>query len=196
MSTDTEAMAFLHAHGLDIDPKGLVAALREALTAFEVAYCPSDVEGLTAEEAKLAAEGGLDPTPIHEISDPLVQGVVTYAAILHTGLSTRDAAERLGVSDARIRQRIQERTLLGVRAGKSWRVPVFQFLPDGGELHGWGEVCASLPPGVSAVVVERWLTTPNPDLGIGEEEAPISPRQWLMEGRRPEVVVALAAELA
>lgn len=196
MHADPTTMAFLHAHGLDVEPTKLEAALQAALDAFEVGYFPSATEALTVYEAEVAAAGGLDPTPVSGTTDPLVGGVVAYARILHTGLTSKGAAERLGVSDARVRQRIQERTLLGVRSGNAWRIPVFQFVPDGGELPGWGEVCTRIPVHASPVVVERWLGTPHPDLVIGDEEIPVSPRRWLAEGRAAAAVAGLADELA
>ena len=194
---DSQTMAFLHARGLDVEPKGLAAALRVAIAQIEALYrAKPGQEGLTAEEVEAARSGGLDPQPARGArADPLVQGVVAYASLIHTGLTTRQTAARLGVSDARVRQRLQARTLLAVREGRSWKLPVFQFTKRGA-LPGWGQVCPSLPPAASPVAVERWLRLPHPDLVTGENETPISPRAWLLEGRPPEAVAALAGELA
>ena len=136
---DSQTMAFLHARGLDVAPKGLAAALRIAIAQIEALYrAKPGQEGLTAEEVEAARSGGLDPQPARGArADPLVQGVVAYAGLIHTGLTTRQTAARLGVSDARVRQRLQARTLLAVREGLSWRLPVFQFTKRG-ELPGWG----------------------------------------------------------
>ena len=194
---DSQTMAFLHGRGLDVEPRGLAAALRVAIAQIEALYrAQPGQEGLTAEEVEAARSGGLDPQPARGArADPLVQGVVAYASLIHTGLTTRQTAARLGVSDARVRQRLQARTLLAVREGLSWKLPVFQFTTRG-ELPGWGKVCPSLPSAASPVAVERWLRLPHPDLVTGENETPISPRGWLLEGRPPEAVAALAGELA
>jgi hypothetical protein len=194
---DLQMMAFLHARGLDIEPKGLAAALQVAIAQIEALYrVKPGQEGLTVEEVEAARSGGLDPQPARGArADPLVQGVVAYASLVLTGLTTRQAAARLGVSDARVRQRLQARTLLAVREGLSWKLPVFQFTKRG-ELPGWSEVCPSLPPGASPVAVERWLGLPHPDLVTGKYETPMSPRGWLLEGRPPGAVAALAGELA
>lgn len=192
-----ETLAFLHAHGLDIEPKGLNAALRAALESLEARYYPteSEAEGLTPEEIEVARSGGLEPRPAGNGTDPLVRGVVALASLIETGLTTRHAAERLGVSDARIRQRLQDRTLLAIRSGRTWKLPVFQFT-ERGELPGWSEVCAKLPETASPVAIERWLALPNADLVTGEAESPVSPREWLLAGRPPEPVTELASELA
>lgn len=197
MSSLDETMAFLHARGLNVEPKGLAAALRVAVAETEALYhAKPGQEGLTAEEVAAARSGGLNPRPARSArADPLVRGVVAYASLIHTGLTTRQSAARLGVSDARIRQRLHERTLLAVREGRSWKLPLFQFT-ERGELPGWGELCASLPSAASPVAVERWLGLPHPDLVTGEHETPTSPRAWLLEGRPPQAVAALAGELA
>ena len=194
---DSQTMAFLHGRGLDVEPKGLAAALRVAIAQIEALYrAKPGQEGLTSEEVGAARSGGLDPQPPRGArADPLVQSVVAYASLIHTGLTTRQTAARLGVSDARVRQRLQARTLLAVREGLSWKLPVFQFTKRG-ELPGWGEVCLSLPSAASPVGVERWLRLPHPDLVTGENETPISPRGWLLAGRPPAAVAALAGELA
>jgi hypothetical protein len=194
MNSNVEAMAFLHAHGLDVDPRGLTAQLRGVIETLQALYFPQPgQEGLTVAEQEVLRSGGLDPTPrAHGAADPLLLGALTHAALVETGLTTLQAAKMLRVTDARIRQRLQERTLMAIRAGRSWKLPPFQFA-DGAELPGWGEVCQKLPLEISPVAVERWLMLPNCDLVLGDDEAPSSPRAWLLEGR-PAKAVALLAE--
>ncbi len=188
-------LAFLHARGLEIEPKALSAALRAAVAAIEAAYYPErGQEGLTSEEMRIARAGGLSTADRTGAADPLVQSVVAYAGLLDTGLTTTQAAKRLGVSDARIRQRLAERTLLAVREGRVWKLPLFQFTRKG-ELPGWGEVCPRLPPAASPVALDRWLSLPHPDLVVGADERPTSPREWLAAGRPAQTVAQLAAEL-
>lgn len=196
MNTKVETLAYLHARGLDVAPEGLAAALKAALAKIQALYYPNPgEEGLTAGEAAVFQSGGLDPRPArHGGEDPLVAGVMAYAGLVSSGLTTLQAAKRLGVSDARIRQRLQDHSLLGLRSGRSWRLPIFQFTPKG-ELPGWSEVCARLPEAISPVAVERWLRLPHPDLVAGVDERPLSPRQWLLEGRPALRVADLAGEL-
>jgi excisionase family DNA binding protein len=195
--TNVETMAFLHAHGLDVDPKGLDVALRNAIRALRSQYhAKPGQEGVAATQLSVARLGGLDPeSAAGKHSDPLLIGVITYARILKTGLTTLEAAKRLGVSDARIRQRLHARSLFALRDGWIWRLPSFQFT-EGGELPGWGEVAVRLPQDLSPIALEQWLLLPNTDLIVGENETPTSPRTWLLEGRPPAVVAILAGELA
>lgn len=196
MDSGTDSMAFLHARGLDVQPKELAAEVRAAVEAIQALYyAPPGEEGLMAEEVSAARSGGLEDQPRTGNPDPLLQGVVALAGLIRTGLTTLQAARRLGVSDARIRQRLHDRTLLAVREGRSWKLPLFQF-SEQGELPGWGDICPRLPGAVSPVAVERWLALPHPDLVAGEDELRMSPRAWLLEGRPAQVVAALASELA
>lgn len=197
MSANVETLAFLHAHGLDVEPKGLPKALRDAIQHLQsLYYANTGQEGLTAAEIQIYRSGGLDPAPRElGMKDPLLRGVMTYAGLVDTGLTAVESAKLLGVTDARIRQRLKERTLFAIKTGGSWRLPRFQFA-EGRELPGWGEVAQNLPQGISPVTVAHWLMLPNADLAAGEDEAPTSPRQWLLEGRSPLAVARLAETLA
>ena len=174
---DSQTMAFLHARGLDVEPKGLAAALRAAIAQIEALYrAKPGQEGLTSEEVEAARSGRARPAALPAAPAPTrsFRALWPHASLIHTGLTTRQTAARLGVSDARVRQRLQARTPLAVREGLSWKLPVFQFTKRG-ELPGWGQVCLSLPSAASPVAVERWLRLPHPDLVTGENETPISP---------------------
>lgn len=196
MSANLETLAFLHAHGLDVEPKGLPRVLRDAIKNLQSLYYPdSGQEGLTAAEIQIYRSGGLDPAPrASGMDDPLLRGVMTYAALVDTGLTAVESARMLGVTDARIRQRLKERTLFAIKNGGSWRLPMFQFA-EGRELPGWGEVARKLPQGISPVAVAQWLMLPNLDLAVGEDGTPKSPREWLLEGRSPLAVARLAEAL-
>jgi hypothetical protein len=45
---------------------------------------------------------------------------------------------------------------------------------------------------LSPLDVAEWFLSPNPDLEIEAQDAPLSPREWLLTGRAVETVVALA----
>ncbi len=190
------AFAFLHAHGVQVGPDDLDAAVAEALRTHRAVLYPRGGTGLTAEERAFLREGGVDPEPKDlGIADPLVRGIAEHAAILKTALTTAEVAARLGVTEARVRQRLQKRTLFGVETRQGWRVPSFQ-LTEEGELPGWSDVAPKLPADISAVELFGWLTIPNADLYVDEEETPVTPLDWLRSGRSPKAVAALAADLA
>jgi hypothetical protein len=190
------SVAYLHSRGLAVQPQALEGALRSALDSLPpFQYTLPGEEGLSDGEAQVLREGGLRPEPARgRPSDPIGEAVVDHARLLATGLDTAAAGERLGVSDARVRQRIEEGSLLALRHGRSWRLPEFQFTRKG-ELPGWAEVCRRLPADVSPVALERWLLVEHPDLGVGDAEEPLSPLRWLGEGRPAGRVAELAEDL-
>lgn len=194
MTRALNTLAFLHAHGLDVEPKGLAAELRAAIERLTALYrTEPGQEGLTVAELAVAQAGGLSAQPRWSV-DPLMRGVVAHATLVTTGLTASQAASRLGVSDARIRQRLGDGTLFGIREGRAWRLPLFQFTPVG-ELPGWSTVCAAIPASIAPVELDGWLSAPHPDLGVGDDEQATSPRSWLLEGRSAERVAALLGEL-
>lgn len=159
-------------------------------------WVPEPVGELSAGEAEAMGEGGLDLSPPSlEEADPLAATAARYAALLASSLTTAEAAGLLGVSEGRVRQRLGEGTLYRVKAGRENRLPAFQF-EGAGEVRGVGRVVRALRPGAHPVTVANFFAGPNPDLYLDEEEErPLSPRDWLLSGGEPEVLVPLAEEL-
>lgn len=115
--------------------------------------------------------------------------------MLSAALTTGEVGGRLGVSEGRVRQRLKEGSLYGIKTPKGHRLPVFQFSGDG-EVPGVGEVLRSLDPDLHPVAVENWFTMPDPDLYLDEEERrPVSPREWLLVGGSPDAVVPPSGNL-
>jgi hypothetical protein len=147
------------------------------------------------EEIMVLEEGGLDLSPREAELDPLATTAARYVALLASALTAREAAEVLEVGESRVRQRLGEGTLYGVKAGRENRLPAFQF-EGGKEVPGIAEVLKHLDRSLHPVAVLNWFTLPNPDLFLDEAEArPVSPRYWLLSGGDPEVLVRLAEEL-
>lgn len=151
---------------------------------------------LSSGEAAAFEEGGLDLSPpAAEEPDPLARTAAKYAALLATALTTKEAAGLLGTGESRVRQRLKDKTLYGVKAGRENRLPVFQF-EGGREVPGVGEVLKHVDRSLHPVALTNWFTLPNPDLYMdGEEERAVSPREWLLSGGAPGVLVSLAEDL-
>ncbi len=159
-------------------------------------WVPEPAAEISPGEAEAMGEGGLDllPPSIDE-PDPLAVTASRYAALLASALTTSEAAGMLGVSEGRVRQRLGKRTLYGVKAGRENRLPAFQF-EGGGEVPGVSRVVGALRPGAHPVAVQNFFTSPSPDLYLDkDEERAISPRDWLLSGGAPEVLLRLAEEL-
>ena len=153
-------------------------------------------EGFSPEEEAFLKRGGLDLAPAGaDEPDPLSRTAAKYAAIIAAALTTKEAANLLGVSEGRVRQRLQNRTLYGMKSGRENRLPVFQFDGDH-EVRGVGEVLKHVDRTVHPVALLNWFTSPNPDLQLYEDEhGGASPREWLLSGGSPAVLVPLAEVL-
>lgn len=192
--TTLATTAFIHARGLDATPQELAEAVKDALSTHRAILYPfKGRSGLTEPEVAALQRGGFDTEDRnYGKEDPILLEVATHAAILESALSTGEAATRLGVTEGRVRQRLTQRTLYGVHGRKGWRIPSFQFGPDGQALPGWEHVVPHLPKDLSPVELFLWLKTPNIDLFKDKEETPISPQDWLVAGYDPQMVALLA----
>ena len=138
--------------------------------------------------------GGFDLSPIAYggPDDPLAQTIADYMRLIETALSVTEAAQRLGVNPSRVRQRLAARTLYGIKRDGEWRLPAFQFTASG-EVPRLSDVLPLLDPGLDPVSIFLWFTSPDADLEIGGQA--VSPRDWLLSGRSPDPVAALAHDL-
>ncbi|MDR5725878.1 MAG: hypothetical protein RB191_00255 [Terriglobia bacterium] len=123
--------------------------------------------------------------------DPLMRSITDYMALLETSYSTGEAASYLKVDASRIRQRLREHSLFGIDYDGEKRLPRFQFERKQ-VVPGIREVIAALPADLNPLDVAEWFLSPNPDLEIDEQEAPLSPRAWLLKGHSVDAVVGLA----
>ena len=147
------------------------------------------------EEIMALEEGGLDLSPQEAGPDPLGRTAAKYVALLASALTTKEAAEVLEVGESRVRQRLRERTLYSVKAGRENRLPAFQF-EGGKEVPGIAQVLKHVDRSLHPVAVLNWFMLPNPDLFLDEEETgSVSPRHWLLSGGDPEILAHLAEEL-
>ena len=189
--------AVLERRSIEVDPNELALAVEEALAAAGgIPPYPEPSKTLSADQLDLLAKGGFElEGPDLGLSDPVLRGALEYAALRATALTTKQAAARLRVNDSRIRQRLADKALYGLKVDDEWRLPIFQF-GDEGLVPSVERVIARLDENLSAIAVFRWFTSPNPDLASPETgDTPISPLAWLKLGLDPEPVVELAAQL-
>jgi hypothetical protein len=187
----------LGSHGVHASEKEVARAMEAALveSGFQRPY-PEPRRALEREQAELLERGGFELDRLEfGLEDPIARAAFEYAVLRTTGLTTHQAAKRLGVNDSRVRQRLAERALYGIKAGDEWRPPVFQFARTG-LVPGIDRVLRRLPKSLNPVAVYRWFHTSNPDLeekkGLGRA---LTPLQWLQTGNDPDVVAELGARL-
>ena len=188
--------AYFQAHGLAVEVEQLEAMVKLAIAQLQqTLYPPEPKADLTQAEAEALTAGGLNLSPRKD-DEPsaLARTTAKYAALLKTSLTTAEAAKRLGVDASRIRQRLSDRTLYGVRTSEGWRLPAFQFLAER-PLPGIGDVLPRLSPDLHPVAVHNFFMLPNVDLHVEELGRDLSPREWLQAGYPPSAVADLAAGL-
>lgn len=176
-------------------PEGLNAALRVVLDAMPTLLYGEPTEELTAEEQAVLREGGvnLDAIPGR---DPLAETAVQYAAIIDSSLTTREAAERLGIRESQVRQMIARRTLYSILLNNRRYIPIFQFEKGGSLVANITKVNAALNSDLHPVEVYDWYTQANSDLFVGDDiDATMNPLSWLRGGGDVKRLVTLARRL-
>jgi hypothetical protein len=153
------------------------------------------LQGLTPAEQDALRRGGLvlEKVDLGE-QDPILKTAMRYSAMVATGLGVAQAAARLGIDESRVRHRLADRTLYGFKIRGNWVLPAFQFEGDKA-LPGLDVVMPRVPSDLHPLGVLNWFTLPDPDLIVDEDEEPVSPREWLIMGRDPKTVAALAEGL-
>ena len=185
-----EALAdqrYFHLHGLKaVAPERLTAELKTAIDQLEVAlYGPSRTELTDAEIAMLERAGvDLDERPAE--ADPMLEYATEFAAIQATSLTPAVLARMLGITPARVRQKIRNGSLYAIRIGERLHVPSYQvagnrLVPNIGRVN---QAIIDLDP----VSVQRWITTPDPDL---QDRTPLN---WLKAGRQADAVLKVVPE--
>lgn len=159
-------------------------------------FGPGDAAAaLTGPEAEALARGGVVPVSDEETRRALALAAAAHERLRTTSLSVEEAARRLDVNASRVRQRLGERSLYGLKEAGAWILPAFQFA-SGGLVPGIEVVLRRLPEGIGPQAVARWFALPNPDLHTrDDEERPLTPLQWLLAGNPPEPAAELAAAL-
>lgn len=189
----TSLREMLRRRRLDLDEGPFVEALERQLERTGGPPYGKPSKHLSSHQLEILASGGFDVSPLdHGIDDPAIRGVISYAALILTALSTEEAAKRLDVTQGRIRQRLNERQLYGIKVGKDWRLPLFQFT-EHGLVPNIERVLPFVSRGLAPTALVRWLTRPDPDLEI--EGRAVSPLEWLLEGSDPEAVAELVEDL-
>lgn len=187
----------LESHGVRASEEEIARAMEIALveSGFQRPY-PEPRRALARGQVELLERGGFELDRLEfGLEDPIARSAFEYAVLRATGLTTHEAARRLRVNDSRVRQRLAERALYGIKAGDAWRLPAFQFA-RAGLVPGIDRVLPRLPKGLNPVAVHRWFHTTNPDLEERKGQGTaLTPLQWLQTGNDPDVVAELAAGL-
>lgn len=144
------------------------AALEEALAAVPDSERDSFVLGVVGDDDGLdPALWGPPPTSVDRKRAALENLRRQYharRAVTDASLTRTEAAELLDVSEQAVLDRLKTGDLVGLKKGREWRLPAWQFHADTetGFLPGLSQVGAVFHGG--AVSLTEWAQTPNKDL--------------------------------
>lgn len=154
-----------------------------------------DSPPLSSAEASLLDEVGFvereDGSP-----GALEKSQIAYELLVRDSFTLEHASKLLAVNPSRLRQRLGQRTLYGIKEGRSWRLPKFQF--DGKRkkvVRGIEKVFPRIRPDAHALEVATWFSVPHQDLVAGDDDERVTPLAWLSSGGSPETVAELAEEI-
>jgi hypothetical protein len=185
----------LRGRGMDLRELGLLLvgaqAAVEGLTKESVAPSPP----LTGTEASLLDEAGLVENG-DDLPGAFEKSRIAFELLLRQSFTLARAAKVLDVNPSRLRQRLKERTLYGIKEGRSWKVPAFQFDAKRKKLvRGIEKVLPRVRASAHPLAVATWFSAPHQDLVVGNNDTPVSPLQWLAGGGSIGIVADLAEEI-
>lgn len=187
----------IHGRALDARELRLQLAGAEAVID-EVARMRPEAAGaqLSSAEAAMLEKAGLVEGP-RDVPSALERSRIELEVLVRSSLAIDEAARVLGVSTSRIRQRLSSKhpTLYGIKEGRGWRIPRFQFEAKGELVRGIDAVIPHVRRDAHPVAVRDWFTTPHQDLVVGDEDERVTPRAWLSSGRPAQTVAQLADEI-
>ena len=152
---------------LERAPAEAVAAVLELLSAYGPEPTPAAVEEAAAWNAVVSVE--------------------RRRALIEQSITREDAAEILGVTPQAVSNMLSRGDLAGIKVGREWRLPRWQFDPGSatGTLAGLRDMLAGFPG--SLVALSRWVEIETPDLDG------LTPRSALLHGRVADVLVLMKA---
>lgn len=161
----------------------------ETLLSTLLAHQHADTRTLTETEVSALGRFGMSEGGLRapDALRATAQGLLADRALADRSASVAEAAEMLGVTPARVRQRCAAGTLLAQRRSDGWHLPRFQF-PEDREVPGWAAVATAIPHGTPLLFAERVLTSPSPALVTEGEE--LAPFEWLAQGGDPSAAAA------
>lgn len=184
------------AHGRAASVRDIVRWVEAAVDGYCAERSRPMVAGLSAVEGSLLDDAGFDEGSQDE-PGALERSRIEYELMLRESLTLQEAAKDLDVTPSRLRQRLSQgiRSIFGIKDGRGWRIPKFQFQKRGQLVRNIDKVLPHVRPDAHPVAVKTWFVTPHPDLIAGEDDKPVAPRAWLSAGRPVDAVAILAEEI-
>lgn len=176
-------------------PEGLNQALKEVLDSMTTTLYPTSSDELTESEQAVLLQGGVNLD--HSTTRDLVaETAVKYAALIESGLSTKDVATQLDIPESQVRQMISRKSLYSILLNNRRYIPIFQFEDTGTLVPNISKVNVALPSDLHPVEVYQWYTEADLELFLGDDiDTIMSPLAWLRSGGGTKKLVTLLHRL-
>lgn len=180
-----------------IDPESIEIAAAQFVREHPI-YAPVVMKGalMEQEEDYLRNGGavGMDEPNQKSVTRNIIQIASEYATMVISAYSQKEAAEQLGVSTSRIRQKISEGSLYAINRAGGRVCPQWQFV-EKRTLPELESVLAAISIDAHPVAIQRFFLNVSPDLESPVLDTQMSPRDWLITGHAPGDVILLAQAL-
>lgn len=195
-STTLHKDDYFSARGLHTTaPEGLNRALKEVLDSMATTLYPTSSDELTESEQAVLRQGGVNLAQ-STTRDLMAETAIKYAALIESGLSTKDVANRLDITESQVRQMVSRKTLYSILLNNRRYVPIFQFEDTGPMVSNISKVNAALPSDLHPVEVYQWYTEADLELFLGDDiDSIMSPLAWLRSGGDTKKLVTLLQRL-
>lgn len=165
-----------------------VSTLKVVLTEVSPSARDGFVRAVSSDQGSLEADLWGKPPSSRETSEAalltLEREFRARRAVIDQGVTRAQAAQLLATSEQSVTDRLEAGDLAGMKQGREWRLPAWQFAADSlhGYLPGLAQLQLVFPGGL--VSLSQWVAVPNVEL---EGATPV---QALADGRIDQVVRA------
>lgn len=155
-------------HATTINEQGLSDALRVLIEELPSSEITEFIVAVTGADDELdPALWGDSPSTAEAARAHLANLTAKFTdrqTVLAQSITRADAAHLLGISDQAISDRLNAGDLIGLKDGRVWKLPAWQFHADteNGTLPGIAALRQHFPAG--PVTLTAWVTAPNADL--------------------------------
>jgi hypothetical protein len=134
-----------------------------------------------------------------EVQDQMIANtIIAYMDVVNRSVSEESLAELMGLDALAVRRLYDDRKLFGIAGPNGLVFPKFQFIECGSRMRiipGFDAVLSAMPSAVHPLAFERFFMNPCPDLEVVNGSEPLTPREWLIDGRDPEPICQIVREL-
>lgn len=134
-----------------------------------------------------------------EVQDQMIANtIIAYMGVVNRSIAEDALAIRMDLDVATVRQLYDERKIFGIAGPDGLAFPKFQFIECGSRMRiipGFDAVLSAMSSDLHPLALERFFLNPCLDLEMEGDSETMSPREWLIDGRGPELICQIVRDL-